>query len=260
MVSQTIKQNVLKNKALTTSCSYDAFGFNIPENRILKMAQLFTGRYLAKLNMSEFNEYFKDALSFISPAFEEVQDEVLLSEVKHLRFNPFYKEYKKGIELAQLILKRFGYNISNTQKTGLIEVPPFWIDMSKLFELYVLGLLKDRFPGRKQVQYQFTSYWNYLDYLINTDQYKIVADAKYKQVYIDSFRNEDIRQVSGYSRLSSVYKELNIPVNEVIDCLIIYPNNEDGYVNFKEVSLIDEKNKLNQYIKVYKLGVKLPII
>ncbi len=78
--------------------------------------------------------------------------------------------------------------------------------MSKLFELYVLGLLRERFTLPEQVRYQYLSFWNELDYLINADSYKMVADAKYKVRYLDGFKNADIKQVSGYARLkNSIY-------------------------------------------------------
>ena len=38
LISQTIKQNLLKNKPLHTYCSFDEFGLNNLENKLLKKA------------------------------------------------------------------------------------------------------------------------------------------------------------------------------------------------------------------------------
>ena len=125
-------------------CCYDVFGFDGLENRLLKKALVFVKRYLDvyfeqsghfdTLNDQSLNDLF----NFIQPAFESVSEEVSLYEVKHTKTNVFYKEYEEGVKLAKLILRRFGYNVNNVEAKK-VEMVPFWIDKSKLFELYVLG-------------------------------------------------------------------------------------------------------------------------
>jgi 5-methylcytosine-specific restriction enzyme subunit McrC len=257
LTGKTIKQNLFKNKSLNTYCAYDEFGWNGLENRLLKKALVFIQRYLPAYSHLGANDFAIDLFNYITPAFEMVSEEVQVNDIKFTRNNAFYKEYGEAIRLAKLILKRFGYNISNTE-TGKITTPPFWIDMSKLFELYVLGLLKDRFKNSGEVKYQFSSYWNELDYLLNTPNYKMVVDAKYKEHYQSGFKNEDIRQVSGYARLKSVYDELKRPYNEIIDCLIIYPDQELGFDDLKNVDL--KKVEIKEFVQVYKMGIKLPLL
>jgi 5-methylcytosine-specific restriction enzyme subunit McrC len=60
-----------------------------------------------------------------------------------------FQDYEKALELAKkkIILQRYGYNLNNVQNLDTILTPPFWIDMSKLFELYVLEKLKKPFPN-----------------------------------------------------------------------------------------------------------------
>ena len=127
--------------------------------------------------------------------------------------------------------------------------------MSKLFELYVLGLLKDRFGDT--INYHFTRQYNELDYLLNDSEYKMVVDAKYKRVYENSYSMDDIRQLSGYSRLRKVVEELKMPKEQVVDCLIIYPQ-INGYKDFKNVNL--KRVDIDQFIQFYKIGVELPQI
>lgn len=268
LVSKTIKENLLKNRLLKTYCSYDEFGVNGFENRLLKKALTFVQRYLpiffknidsTKSNKPEPNKqknFLAEIYNYINPAFINVSNEFNINELKQPKKNIFYKEYEEAIKLAKYILKRFGYNITNTEKE-LVKTPPFWIDMSKLFELYVLGLLKNRFGN--DVRYHYYKIGNELDFLLNSPDYKMVIDAKYKTIYKDGLRNEDMRQVSGYARLQSVYKELGKKIyNEIIDCLIIYPDQMNGNENLENVKL-DEK-EVDHFVRIYKVGIKLPEI
>lgn len=253
-VTKTIKQNLTQNKNLFTYCSFEEFGENNKENRLLKKALQFIKHYLPTYAQLTDNKELQNIFNYINPAFIQVSDKIEITEIKHTKTNVFYKEYEPALYLAKLILKRFGYNISNTVKST-IQSPPFWIDMSKLFELYVLGLLKDKFQNK--VKFQFKHYGNELDYLLSNEDYQMVIDAKYKIKYIDGKHDKDIRQVSGYARLKHVYKALNKNQGEVIDCLIIHPD-QDGYESLINVNL--KETEVNHYYDVYKVGVKLPIV
>ena len=141
LVSQTIKQNHVKNKNLNTYCQYEQFGVDGLENRLIKKTLTFIRRYLSTYKSLGSEVYFQETFNFIQPAFEEVSEEVQLHNIKHFKFKPFYKNYEKAIELAKLILQRFSYNLNSIQDQETILTPPYWIDMSKLFELYVLEKL-----------------------------------------------------------------------------------------------------------------------
>jgi 5-methylcytosine-specific restriction enzyme subunit McrC len=278
IVSKTIKHNTIKNKHLNTICNFEEFGINGLENRLLKKALTFVSKYLPSIPNINTSEYIKNTYNFINPAFEFVSTNVTIEEVKHIKSNPFYKEYKEAIVLAKLILKRFGYNLNNIQPNQKVKTPPFWIDMSKLFELYVLGILKDEFGGK--VTYHFKDYGNELDYLLNTDEHKMVIDAKYKprysRNYLDSEQHNDIRQLSGYARLNSVYSHLKLADSKNIPCLIIFPleinsSNSIDSAKFNEVlnfynvadftSLLSHKDVLiNSYADFYKVAVRLPVL
>ena len=198
----------------------------------------------------------QDLFNYINPAFAKVDPEIDLKLVKQPKYNPFYKEYSHATRLAKLILRRFGYNISNTGDKE-VKTPPFWIDMSKLFELYVLGLLKDRF--QKQVKYQFSTYGNELDFLLNSHDYKMVIDAKYIPRWKDNPNHENVRQVSGYARLDRVYESLGKTYPDSIDCLIIYPE-KNQRKDMRNVDLNHPENKVPRYSGVYQIGVELPMI
>ncbi|MBL7921687.1 MAG: hypothetical protein JNJ40_15340 [Bacteroidia bacterium] len=254
MVSKTIKENIFKNRLLNTYCNYDEFGLNGYENRILKKALLFVQRYLSTLRSAHSIDYITSMASYVLPAFESISSEVDINEIRPTKPNVFYKEYEGAIKLAKLIMKRFGHNLTNIHDREVTLTPPFWINMAKLFEIYVLAHLKNAFGN--SVKYHFSTYGNELDFLLNTSKYKMVIDAKYKPIYFESLRHQDIRQVSGYARLQKVYKELGKEENENIDCLIVYPNQEKGLDNL----LNAEFEKIPQYVNIYKVGIKLPIV
>lgn len=144
----------------------------------------------------------------------------------------------------------------NTEK---LTTPPYWIDMPKLFELYAYKFLKSKFQKSHEVAYHYSTYGNELEFLVNAEDVKIVVDAKYKPLYIYGKDHQDMRQVSGYSRLEVVYNKLMVEDNSLIDCLIIYPDTISG---------CDEKQFLTQslfadpikgYRNIYKIGIKLPL-
>ncbi|MGV8944882.1 MAG: 5-methylcytosine restriction system specificity protein McrC [Lutibacter sp.] len=262
LVSKTIKHNLFKNKQLNTFCSYDEFGLNGLENRLLKKTLVFIERYLPTIKNLQTEKYTSEIFNYINPAFEFVSAEVSLNDVKNIKTNFFYKEYEEAIKLAKLILKRFGYNISNTQEKT-IQTPPFWIDMSNLFELYVLGLLKDAYGkdvlyGKKEVKLNY----GLPDYLITKSDLKCIVDAKYKLLYNNesNYDFDNIRQLSGYARDKEVFNKLDINENEIIDCVFIYPIPLKS--NLSKEFKIDllKSDELGSFVQFKKLGVPIPII
>lgn len=257
LVGQTIKQNHAKNKDLHTYCRFEEFGDNGIENRLIKKTLLFVQRYLHTFKGLMDQKFFQQTMDFIQPAFSQVSADVELHQIKQVKFNAFYKDYNEAVRLAQIILKRFGYNIQAIQNLPTIDTPPYWIDMSKLFELYVLGKLKDRFKSTARLEYQFGDRANHLDFLLDSGSHKMVIDAKYKTRYIDHFKTEDIRQVSGYARLKKVHKFFNLDHGTLIDCLIVYPDIENGEDDVPEKL---DTIPINHYFGMYKLGLNIPLI
>lgn len=257
LVGQTIKQNLVKNKNLNTYCQYDQFGVNGLENRILKKTLVFILRYMNTFKGLGSAPFFQETFNYINPAFEDVSEDVSLYDIKHLKFNPFYKTYEKAIKLAKLILQRFSYNLNSIQDQDTILTPPFWIDMSKLFELYVLGKLKKGYGSK--VTYHPRTYGNELDFLYLDKNNSIVIDAKYKPQYIGkshSGLHSDIRQVSGYARLKSIRDKAGVTdSNILLECSIIFPD-----LKSQEEKINLHQTDVEQYEKVWKVGICLPVI
>lgn len=258
LVGATVKKNHYKNQLLKNYCQYTEFGLNSTENKILKKA---LGASISALqNIRGFDtSHLRKMLNYIRPAFAQVDDQVNIRDLKMVKSNKIYKDYDHALNLAKTILRQQGYNISNTSLTK-VHTPPFWIDMSKLFELYVFAKLKEAFPLRGEVVYHKT--FNYLepDFILKSKdgKYKMVVDAKYKPQYKDKvISKEDIRQISGYARLKSIHEYLKVEEDKVVDCLVIYSNQNSNRTTFLEedFQLTPSKN----YVHFFKIGIQLPI-
>ena len=254
-IGKHLKQNIFKNKRTSHVCQYQVFGVDSIENRFLKKVLQFVISFKnTHSTLFAGNEAAIDELiTYCTPHFELISEEFNVESLKNITINPFFKEYKEAIEIGKHILKRFSYNITETTQQK-VAIPPFWIDMPKLFELYVYKRLQEQF-GREAVTYHLTADYTELDFLLNTPDYKMVIDAKYKTIYEDSRAIDDIRQVSGYARLKVVYNKLKIEEDRLIDCLIIYPTLEQN-ADFN----ITDKKEIPEYKGIYKLSISVPLV
>ncbi|WP_166382450.1 5-methylcytosine restriction system specificity protein McrC [Polaribacter sp. 11A2H] len=259
LINATVKQNHSKQKMLYNVCQYEEFGYNSVENRILKKALLFTQSALGNIKTnSEIN--LNEVFNYISPAFQYIDEQIDIRALKSSKPNPMFKEYTEALNLAKLILKKYGYNISKTT-ANKIKTPPFWIDMTKLFELYVFKKLREEFKETGEVIYHPKMNKQEPDYILKSkDQtFKFVVDAKYKPHYENhEIEMNDARQVSGYARMKKMYNELGEEnYNKVLDCLIIYTN-QDQNINISKEKLLSDPFK--HYVNFYRYGIKLPEI
>jgi len=259
-IAQNIKKNLINNKKTSTFCQYDVFGYDSIENRMLKRTLKFIQRYLAQT--STLSQYTQPLINYCHPAFHSVSDEVDLHQLKNIKHNAFYKEYKEAIKLANLILKRFGYNTKNvkSQPTDKTRVPPFWIDMSKLFEFYTLGILKDKYNDKLTFQAQGT--YGQPDFLLTDGSNKLILDAKYKPRYQDNrYDINDIKQLSGYARDTKLLTKLGYVSqaeqdSAVVGCVLIYTDQK------AKMTLPDDltANEIDGFTRFYKVAVAMPVI
>ncbi len=256
MVSATIKRNLVKNRILSTVCTYQEFGVNGLENRLLKKVLMFIRR-IPRFNIERLDTFISESYNYIAPAFEGISDELDLREIQHYKKNPFYKEYADAIRLGKLILKKFGYNISNSTRER-VQTPPFWIDMSKLFELYVYGKLLDVY--NTGLKYQFKASYGNPDFVLTGNEGPMVIDAKYRLAYSSNrYEIDDIRQISAYARDTKVIdacRPSDQDRKQIISCLIIYPDQSEGQCDFLSTVL---KN-ISQFEEFYTFGLKLPTV
>lgn len=261
LVSKQIKENAFKNRLTKTICNYQEYGINNEENRFLKLILKFISSYISQKSHF-FNPQQKmqlqNILNYCLPAFQSIEEH----NQPHIRIkikkNIFYKEYEEAIKIGRYILNRFSFNINKASQSQT-STPPFWIDMSKLFELYVFGKLKKIFPDPNAVTHhdKFAG-GKETDILIRADGYKCVIDCKYKPQYQEGSPSlEDKRQLAGYTRLKRVYEKLEVQETGIVKGVIIYSHQESS-------DCIEKNNlfakKMGEYVEFYKVGVKLPEI
>ena len=248
-------------------CDYDDYSIDIPENRLLKKALLFSQRLIASMGQSQssFNSV-RQMLTKSLMLFENVSDIVEIKDIKQTKGHKLYKEYVEAIRLAKLVLRHFDYSISKVSVDDNMVVP-FVLDMSLLYEHYVYGLLYEAYDNK--ISYQYKGITGYPDFLYCSNGFKAILDTKYIPKYDDNpLDNYVIRQLSGYSRDLVLLKRLGYediseesPVPSV-PCVIIYPeeshDTENPFVNRKLVELCTNRvRKLSQF---YKIPVPLPIM
>lgn len=266
LVGQTIKKHLAKGQQLNTVCRYQEYGVDHEENRLLNQALIFGSRFLEQYGYLTKDSDLKTLLGYIKPAFSKVSETADLRKLTKTTSNPFYNDYARATRLAKQILARFAYNIKNTDEQKKVLVPPYWIDMSKLWELYVLGILRKSFGGAVTYQKKIGS-GNEIDYILNFNDnegkaHLMVIDAKYKIRYTNGgIHHSDMRQVAGYSRLNSLRNQLGREnSNEIMDCCIIYPI-LGNYGTFTKIALEDLKSTpIDTYKKIFKVGIKIPLL
>ncbi|WP_437921502.1 5-methylcytosine restriction system specificity protein McrC [Sphingobacterium sp. LRF_L2] len=282
LVGQQVKQNILKNRFTKTYCEYQVFGEDNIENRFLKKVLNFVSAYIGN-HQSLFQgngKYLEELINYVRPSFEHISNLADEDTLRYFKYNPFFKEYKEAVRIGGYILKRFGYNISRTTANERVDTPPFWIDMPRLFELYVYQkLLQANGHNTEKIKYQYSTYGNSLDILVKDGENSMIIDAKYKLQYKSHLVHEDIRQVAGYARLNRVLHEVSMGNNEfdrdtLLPCLIIYPDMVDGLnlegtkkkiheqfaLNIVRGLFAISEHQVKAYHKVYKIGVKLPVL
>jgi len=264
-VGRTIQRSLAKGRITDNVCRYQVYDIDSPANRILKKALAFCGKQVGVYRNALDTSVLERKIRQIKPYFERVSDEISVKSMRTFKGNPVFKEYYTAVEYAQLLLRRFSYDITLAGKKE-IDTPPFWIDMSKLFELYVYSKLRAVFTGRKEVQYHVKERRQELDYLLKPTEWAepYVVDAKYKPRYGErgGITIDDAREVSGYARLSWVYGKLDLDADAVapIKCLIIYPDQEQEERFTFTRTAEPQFEKVSEYVRFYKVGIKLPVI
>lgn len=286
LVSQHIKKNIIFGRQDRNYCSYQVFSSDIPVNRLLKKALLFAQKMLQNLlPVNRMTMQLQNRINALLSAFADVSDNIEISEVRLCSGNKIFKNYAQAVVVAKDILRRYDYSIANIDESNH-STPCFWIDMSRMFELYVYSKLSTAYPGK--IKFQVRGYCGTAADYIHVGEH-IIIDAKYKPryEYSNSGIIPDIREISGYGRDVSILEHFGkdfLNSNEEVKCLIIYPQTEvsfpisDGsdeqmcralsdYANMNELQqsstpnpLWNQATEIKYYRNFRKLRISLPII
>ena len=268
---KNLRHNLLVGRDDRVYCRFVEHSTNIFENRLLKTALIFCERICKRmvLHGSHGAYEFVNCLNKCMAAFSDVDGNVDRRALLTTKRSKLFREYDEATRLAKMILRRFEYNIDEASKEES-DVPPFEIDMSLLYEHYVLALLRKAYGGK--IKYQARVRTGYPDFLYADDSCPQILDTKYKPRYENgSMCLDDIRQLAGYARDRTVLTKLNVPKERqstsVIPCVVIYPGEEgDVYVSDADINPALPPSKqmsardVNGIVEYYLLKIDLPII
>lgn len=272
-ISQHIKQNIIPRREDRIYCQYQEYTVDNLENRILKKALIYAESYINSLSYHKSFVTLMSTINNLKTYFVEVSENVELHELKSIVNNKIFKEYSEGIRIAKMILRKFNYSISET-KISSDFTPVFWIDMSRLYEVYIYSKLHERYGS--SIKFQVSGYWKTAVDFVDTDK-RIVIDTKYKPQYNESNGGviKDVRQISAYARDNKILKAMGCCEDSIVDCLIIYPekmiDNEHKDIDddtidecieldsFNEIdNLLNKATPIKGYKRFYKLSFPMP--
>lgn len=263
ILSKQYSKNISNNRPDRIMCCYQEYSTDIPENRLIKKALLFTKRSISMMPAMQHHKMFQEInhmlLASIA-AFEGISSEIDISSVRTIQKNKLYGDYGTTVKLAKQLLKRYDYSIDHISGEKN-RVFPFWIDMSRLYEVYVYGLLQKAYPG--QIMFQVEGHYNTKVDFLKKDE-NLIMDTKYKPHYDSSYSGiiDDIREISGYARDVRILERLGISHYDTVpDCLIIYPKMEDCccITAFREgKKLLPESTHFKSFKKFHKICVPVP--
>ncbi len=274
MMGRHLQKNVFVQRADRIFCQFQEYTDDTPENRLLKRALLFADKFVnssmrQKLSATDIPH----RLSHLKAQFSHISDDIEPYQIQHLATNKLYKDYRDAIRVAKMLLRRFDYSIAKVDDDNH-STPPFWIDMSRLYEMWVWSKLDAVYPG--QIEFQVVGHCkSQVDYIKKSANEKLIMDAKYKPHYEDSNRGilADIREISGYARDRKILKSLEVNNDDEVKCVIIYPQqeilrqeeNDDPIDDCKEAATFENGDLLPQCSEIrwfrnfYKISVPLPI-
>ena len=263
MMSKQYSKNIANHRPDRMMCCYQEYSADIPENRLIKKALLFTKRSISMMPALQCHKVYPEINHMLLAslaAFDGVSDLIDTSSVRTVQKNKLYGDYGTAIKLAKQLLKRYDYSIDNIKGEKNL-VPPFWIDMARLYEVYVYGLLQKAYPV--QIKFQVKGHYHTAVDFLKMDE-ELIMDTKYKPHYDSSYSGviDDIREISGYARDEYILSELGIANKDSVpDCLIIYPKMEDccTITAFNEGKpLLPESTHFKSFKKFHKICVPVP--
>ena len=224
--SQNIKMNLVHKERFYTS--HEVYDVNHKIHQILSVA-------LNIIDLLSRNSSILDKCKRVQYAFPECK-KINVSEttLKSIKFDRKTSPYLRAIELARLIILRYSPNITS----GSENMISILFDMNKLWEEYILKVLKDSSPAGVEVLGKKTKlFWktNKLepDIVLKKGEETYIIDTKWKKPE-KAVEIQDLRQVYTYGKFWNSKK-----------VMLLYPGNSQNYdsAEFED----DTKNKIRCY-------------
>ena len=259
LVGQVMKRYLRTGRQDILDCRYQDYSIDNTDNRIIKKALTFADKYLSAHSESEKSE-LKQLLRSILPYFEEVSDDISIQAIKQHKVNPLFREYSEALKVARMLMSRFGYSISTVKPDiDRKSMPPFWINMPLLFELYVYALLHERYGD--QIDYHISTYGNEIDFVKYDEQ--LIIDTKYITSWDEAVNHDNVRQLSGYARNVALRRKImkdEYDDTTILPCMVIYPDRKGIPINglSPETSILSPKYAVDTYIKFFRRPISLP--
>ena len=249
-----LKTNVFQQRSDRMYCQYQEYTDDIPENRLLKKALLFSERILDRCDSLKRQSQYPDLqlrLNRLKASFSHISDDIEPYQVQKLSSNKLFKGYKEAIRVAKMILRRFDYSIREAGSEQH-STPPFWIDMARLYEMWVLCRLQKNAVNQLMV----VMIHQVKDFVIREEN--LILDAKYKPKYVEDWVDiDDIRELSGNARDDRLLPNLQEDYSP--RCIILYPGNTDELKPESDVLFEQQGRKIPHYRNFYKISVPLPL-
>lgn len=253
-----LKTNVFQQRSDRMYCQYQEYTDDIPENRLLKKALLFSERILDRCDSLKRQSQYPEIqlrLNRLKASFSHISDEIEPYQVQKLSSNKLFKGYKEAIRVAKMILRRFDYSIREAGSEQH-STPPFWIDMARLYEMWVLCRLQKN--AVNPIMFQEAGFYGrqVADFVIREES--LILDAKYKSKYAEDWVDiDDIRELSGNARDDRLLPNLQEDYSP--RCIILYPGNTDELKPESDVLFEQQGRKIPHYRNFYKVSVPLPV-
>ncbi len=287
LFARHLTNNIIPKREDRNYCRFAEYTTDIPENRLLKKALLFVQsairHYTDFYNQGDKNNLpFSIRINKLLNHFNNVSGQASLSDVQKTSSNKLFSSYSEAIRLAKMILRHHDNEIARSNnKTEKHKVPPFWIDMPRLYEMYVYGKLLEMTKEydslkNEKIIFQCEGYQGTAaDFVFARNG--IILDAKYKPQYDEGNRGliQDVREMSGYARDKKILSRMDNKHKEPIKAVILYPRNmmEEYDDIFNKSGDVEEINKTNQevdfltcnakkitsYKEFYKMPIDIPL-
>jgi len=260
LFSKHLQKNVFQQREDRVFCQFQEYTDDIPENRLLKKALLFAERVIN--NYSSLRKQIEttdlpNRMAKINVAFQHISDDIEVWQVKKLSSNKLFKEHGQAVKVAKMLLRRFQYSIDNANFERH-TTPPFWIDMARLYEMWVYSKLVKASTNKVLFQEKGAYGRQIADFVIKED--KLILDAKYKtdyqkDIWVDI---DDIRELSGNARDDRLISDIDDTISP--RCIILYPGDNNELQSEKTHKIAEQGRKIPHYRNFYKISIPLPTI